>query len=273
MQLPLSLFLLSLSLSVLRVASQAPDSAQSPSLAVRISTSFPSAEVFGIKVVNKKTNFAILSISNNETVPLTLTAIGGSLWTIPALSDTTSPSQNLLNLTTAKHSLTVPAGEAVRVEYKFKTDLNPQDLRLQLLAVFSKPSASASTSSSSTFTLTAFNESVSVVEPDTSLLDPQVLFLYAILAAGFAATAYFVYSTFVAPLLPQKRRVQRAGKGGRRAGDSDEKIGGAGAEGAAAAVASGSRLGYDETWIPEHHMRRPDAKRVRSGTPKGKARN
>ena len=99
------------------------------------------------------------------------------------------------------------------------------------------------------------------------------IFLYLILAASLGGTAYFVYSTWISTLFPQKKR---GGKGGERAKtstpgarrkpvDPSEQVGVTGADGPA--VTSGAK--YDESWIPKEHLKRPEAKRVRSGTPSG----
>ena len=92
------------------------------------------------------------------------------------------------------------------------------------------------------------------------------------MASFFSGIAYFVYTTWLATFFPQARR--RGGKSGERAKRS---LGGAKkvdpsdqisvtADGPA--VVSGSKA-YDESWIPSHHIQRPEAKRIRSGTPSG----
>lgn len=69
-------------------------------------------------------------------------------------------------------------------------------------------------------------------------------------------------------MFPQKRR---GGKGGERAKrsstgtkkvDPAEQVSVADADGPA--VTPGSKA-YDESWIPEHHYNRPEAKRLKSG--------
>ncbi len=192
------------------------------------------------------------------------------------------------NLTTTRYNVELPAGQKKSISYKFVTELRPQDLRLNLGAVVTDVEGNA-------YTLQAFNETVSVVEPDTSLFDPQMwvehvnmmfwpiwlclfrsIFLYLVLLAGFGGTCYFIYSTWITTLFPQKRR---GGKGGERATrssggtkkvDPADQVSILGADGPA--VASGAKA-YDESWIPAHHINRPDAKRVKSGGPRPKSRS
>jgi hypothetical protein len=70
------------------------------------------------------------------------------------------------NLTTSRYELDIPAGEKASLTYNFVTDLNPQDLNLNLIAVVSSKGA--------VYQLQAFNGTVSVVEAATSLFDPQM---------------------------------------------------------------------------------------------------
>ena len=90
--------------------------------------------------------------------------IGGSLWT--STIGTQAP-QLLRNLTTTRYNVEIPAGQHKSISYSFVTELLPQDLKLNLGAVVTDAAGTA-------FTLQAFNETVSIVEPDTSLFDPQM---------------------------------------------------------------------------------------------------
>lgn len=102
-----------------------------------------------------------------------------------------------------------------------------------------------------------------VVTTDTSRI-----FLYLMLLGAFGGTCYFIYNTWITTLFPQKRR---GGKGGERAKrssggskkvDPADQISVVGADGPA--VTSGA-MAYDESWIPAHHLQRPEARRVGSG--------
>lgn len=90
--------------------------------------------------------------------------IGGSLW--DAGIGTQAP-QLVRNLTTTRYNVEVPAGQKESISYNFVTELLPQDLKLNLGAVVTDAKGTA-------YTLQAFNETVSIVEPDTSLFDPQM---------------------------------------------------------------------------------------------------
>lgn len=88
------------------------------------------------------------------------------------------------------------------------------------------------------------------------------------LAAAFGGTCYFIYSTWFTTFFPQKRG---RGKGGERAKrssgqnkkvDPTDQVSVVGADGPA--VTSGAKA-YDESWIPAHHLQRPEAKRISSG--------
>ncbi|MCJ1247759.1 hypothetical protein MMC30_004974 [Trapelia coarctata] len=235
-----------------------PGAAKTPNLAVKVSTSFPSSEIFGVKLVNGHPTQALLSIINEEPKPVNVAFIGGSLWGPDP--KTNGESQRIVrNLTSTRFNVQIPAGEKESVSYSFATELHPQDLRLLLVAVLSSADGTM-------YSFNAFNETISIVEPDASFFDMQLIFLYLFLLAIFLGTLYFVYKTWITTLFPQKAR---GGKGGERARkslggkkiDPADQVAVTGADGPA--VTSGAKA-YDESWIPAHHLQRPEAKRVKS---------
>ncbi|KAF2466194.1 uncharacterized protein BDR25DRAFT_294333 [Lindgomyces ingoldianus] len=246
------------------IVEEVAEEPQTPNLKVSISTSFPQAEIFGVKLINGHATQAVLSISNSEPEPVSLSIIGGSL-----IQDAGDESQIMRNLTAARYATEIPAGEETTVTYTFSTEMHPQDVRLQLVAVLKD-------SKDAFYTLSAYNETVAVVEAPTSILDPQIIFLYLVLLSAFGGTVYFIYNTWITTLFPQKRRggkggerVKRSSTGSKKVDPSDQAAV-VGADGSA--VTTGAKI-YDESWIPAQHLQRPEAKRVRSGTPKTKVKS
>jgi hypothetical protein len=286
---------------VLQVEKVTEEDAQTPNLNVKVSVSFPQSEIFGIKLINGHATEARLSVSNNEPTPIGVSIVGGSLSLEQA-----GESRIVRNLTSKKYSIEIPAGAEETVPYTFTTDLHPQDLRLQLVAVLKD-------NKNSFYTVPVYNETVTVVEAATSFFDPQMyvpnsaphtanatsplflysprslllpapccsqsntrlssIFLYLVVLGVFGGISYFVYNTWITTFFPQKKG---RGKGGERAKKSSlgskkvdpaDQVAVVGADGPA--VTSGAKA-YDESWIPASHLQRPEAKRIRSGTPKTK---
>ncbi|KAF2087949.1 hypothetical protein K490DRAFT_65229 [Saccharata proteae CBS 121410] len=241
------------------VEEEIEDPSSSPNLAVSVSASFPNSEIFGVKLVNGHATQALLSVQNDEEIPVSVAFVGGSLWA------PSEPSVIVRNLTTQRYNVEIPPGEKQSLTYSFATELHPQDLRLNLVTIL--------TANDALYTVQSYNETVSIVEAPTSIFDPQIIFLYLVLLSAFAGTCYFIYNTWITTLFPQKKG---RGKGGERAKKSSQgskvvnpadQVSVIGADGPA--VTSGSKA-YDESWIPASHLQRPEARRVKSGTPKTK---
>jgi len=237
---------------------------KSPNLAVQVTASFPAAEIFGIKLVNGKPTQALLSFTNEETEAVTVNFIGGSLWT-PDFDP--QGSRIVRNLTTTRYNVEIPAGEKQSLAYNFATELHPQELRLNLATILSDTNGAF-------YTVPAFNETVSIVEPDTSIFDPQIIFLYLFILACIGGVVYFFYTIWIAPYFPQKRTRgggERVKRGAAKKGAADEGIPVPGADGPA--VTTTGAKAYNEDWIPAQHLQRPEARRVKSGTPRPKSRS
>ncbi|KAG9243795.1 signal sequence receptor alpha chain [Calycina marina] len=242
-----------------------------PNLAVSVSALFPEAEIFGVKLVNNKATKALLSFSNDEPEPITISIVGGALSSKKTVGPTTVPSSLVVrNLTATRYDVEIPAGAKQTIPYSFTTELQPQDLRLNLIAVITSQKGEV-------YQIQAYNETISVVDAALSVFDPQVIFLYLFLLAGFTGTLYFVYKTWIETLFPQTKR---HGKGGERAKRSSggskpavapkDQVSVIGADGPAVTTEALAKQAYDESWIPDHHINRPKAKRVQSTGKKAK---
>lgn len=139
------------------------DPSSSPVLNVKVDAKFPDAEIFGIKIVNGKPTNVQLSFSNQEPEPVSVQFVGGSLWTTDY---DPSGARIVRNLTSKQYGVLVPAGESETLPYTFQTNMHPQELRLNLAAIIGK--------GNNFYSQQAFNGTVQVVEPDSSIFDPQM---------------------------------------------------------------------------------------------------
>jgi lipopolysaccharide export LptBFGC system permease protein LptF len=224
-----------------------------PTLAVSVQTSFPTSEIFGIKLVNGQPTQALVSFSNDEDSPVVVNFVGGSLWSTDDIA------RIVRNLTTTSYGVEIPAGQKETIPFNFVTEMHPQDLRLNLVSVVSD-------SQNRFFTLEAFNGTVSIVEQEASIFDPEVIFLYFFILAFFAGIAYFVYSVWIAPYFPQKRK----GKSGDKKAGGTKKVEPVDSTADSTSAVS-SATTYNADWIPAHHIQPPQARKVK-GTSKPKPR-
>ncbi|KAJ9627805.1 Increased recombination centers protein 22 [Taxawa tesnikishii (nom. ined.)] len=247
--------------SIEEIEEEIDNPSKTPALNVQISASFPNSEVFGVKLVNGHPTQVVLSVDNQEPEEVVLQFVGGSLMTPVGVPGAPSPPQIVRNLTAQRYGVSIPAGEGDTLTYTFVNEMHPQDLTLNLAAVIQNHRGDF-------FTKQVYNETVSVVEAPSSIFDPQIIFLYLVLAGAFGGTCYFIYNTWYTTLFPQKKGRGKGGERAKRSSGQSKKVDPAdqvsviGADGPA--VTSGAKA-YDESWIPAHHINRPEAKRINSG--------
>ncbi|KAG6000204.1 hypothetical protein E4U54_001510, partial [Claviceps lovelessii] len=221
-------------------------------------TTFPDAEILGVRLVNGRPTTAVVEITNNEEESIRVNFLAGFVANPKGLPEDTPYYQSILhNLTAVQYNHDVEAGETKSFTYAFALDMQPQDVKLQLAAV-------VSVGKSVVHQLVVHDGVATIVEPPTSLLDPQIIFLYLVLSAVFAGTLYFVYKTWIEALFPQAKRTKSYSAGGKKSKKMSPDVDAALSGSESAGTATGSKT-YDESWIPEHHIHRPVAKRVKSG--------
>ncbi|KAM0324180.1 hypothetical protein ACHAQA_008373 [Verticillium albo-atrum] len=226
--------------------------ANAPTLAADVEATFPDADIFGVKLVNGRPTKAVVEITNNEDAPIQVAFVAGSLSRAQELATGTPQTDVIVrNLTAVRYDLTIEPKEKKAVPYSFALDMQPQDVKLQLVAVVSNAKGDI-------FQLPAYNAPATVVEAPTSILDPQIIFLYLFLSAAFTGTLYFVYKTWIEALFPQAKRSKKVRTVSVAVPVPEQ-------DSATSAAATGTGKGYDESWIPDHHINRPVAKRVKSG--------
>jgi len=230
--------------------------ADTPVLNAEITTSFPEADIFGVKLLNGRPTNALIEIDNREDGPLQVAFVSGSLVSTAANIPEDAPAyQSILrNLTAVQYNVQIPAGERKALPYSLAAlDMQPQDVRMRLVAVVAN-------SGGNIFQVAAFDDVAAVVEAPVSFFDPQIIFLYLFLSATFAGILYFVYKTWIEALFPAPAASTKRGAPSTPAKKTPKKADDSVAE------ATGK---YDESWIPEHHINRPAAaRRVKSGSKK-----
>jgi hypothetical protein len=109
-----------------------------------------------------------LDFTNNEPEAIQIAFIGGALITTQPLPPNTPAWGGVVrNLTSTRYDVEIPAGQRASLPYNFVTDLNPAELKLNLVAVLANQKGQI-------YQIQAYNETVSVVEAATSFFDPQM---------------------------------------------------------------------------------------------------
>ncbi|KID98268.1 signal sequence receptor alpha chain, partial [Metarhizium majus ARSEF 297] len=242
-------------------AADASASPKTPDLAAVVKTTFPDSDILGVRLINGRPTKALVEITNKEDAPIQISVLAGVLATAKTLPEGTPAYQGIIrNLTVVQYNHAIEAGETKSFTYSFALDMQPQDVKLQIAAVITNANGDM-------YQVQAHDGLAAIVEAPTSFLDPQIIFLYLVLSAVFGGTLYFVYKTWIEALFPQAKRSKSSSGGPKKAkksADADAALSGS----ESAAATTGSKT-YDESWIPDHHINRPVAKRVKS-TPKKK---
>lgn len=133
-----------------------------------MTTSFPEADIFGVKLVNNRPTKALITISNHDTSSLNVAFVAGSLLsTKPQAEDAPAWQSIVRNLTAVQYAVDVPAGETKELPFSFALDMQPQDVRVQLTAVVMNDKGEI-------FQVQAADEVAAVVEAPVSFFDPQM---------------------------------------------------------------------------------------------------
>ncbi|KAK3378386.1 hypothetical protein B0H63DRAFT_562401 [Podospora didyma] len=246
-----ALALVALRVAGVIAATEAPVSEAAPAAELKadIATTFPEADIFGVKLVNGRITKALIDITNNENGPIDVAFVGGALKTTQPLPEGAPESAaTIRNLTAVKYDISIPAGEKASLPFQFVLDMNPQDIIVDLLAVITNPAGQI-------FQVQVHSGPATIVEAPTSILDPQIIFLYLFLTGLFGATLYFVYKTWIEALFPQARRTKPAST--KKVVKKIEVEPLSGSESAGATTAD-----FDRDLIELH--KRPTTKRVKS---------
>lgn len=191
-----------------------------PEPELKVTGSFPSDNPFG-HVVNGERNVINLLIENNTKQNVTLLSVAGSFH---------HPETDRLfkNTTPTKFDVKVKEGGKVPVQYPFYSQVKPGNARLKIWL---------DVAGETQYRVSAYDSIVAVVEPELSFLDWQLWSTYLIVLGILGGGAYFTFLS----LFPKSKKP-------RFAAPPDV--------GAPVAVGATGSGGYEEEWIPEHHLKK-----------------
>ncbi|KAF9790430.1 hypothetical protein BJ322DRAFT_1098237 [Thelephora terrestris] len=194
----------------------AEESVVEPEPELKVTGSFPSDNPFG-HVVNGERNIINLLIENHTKRGVTLLSVAGSFH---------HPETDRLikNTTATKFGVSLSEGGEFPIQYPFYSQY-PGDVKLKIWLEDKQ------------YRVSAYESIVTVVEPEISLLDWKLWTTYFIVFGILGGGAYLTFLSYA----PKPKRPRVA---------APSEIG------AAVPVAATSSGGYDEEWIPEHHLKK-----------------
>jgi hypothetical protein len=201
---------------------------------VLATAAFPESNAFN-HVVNGEKNALTITVENKSGRNVTLLNVAGVLLNV----DTNVV---LKNLTRTKYGIPLIQDIKVQIPYSFYSEFKPGDHRLTISLEHS--------SEDGTYKVEAYDSIITVVDPEFSIFDLKLLSTYAIVAALLGGLIYYAYDTFV----PHAKK-PRAKK--------TPSVTVSAPVGTVTATGAG---GYQEEWIPEHHLRKPKPSKKQSGT-------
>lgn len=195
-----------------------------------ITAHFPEENPFH-HVVNGEKNSLYLIVENKSESNTTIKAVAGSFHD--------PESQALVkNISSLSYGVLSMAGSKFSIPYTFHSELKPGDYKLQVWVDHSVEE--------STYRVTAYDGVVTVVEPDISIFDLKMISTWLISGILVVAGTYFAVLSLFPSLSKPKRKRTRAAEAEITAPVGTVKASGA---------------GYQEEWIPDHHLKKTTSRR------------
>jgi len=218
------------------LVASAQESVERDSLEIVATAVFSDQNTFN-HVVNGQKNTLTLTVENKSDRNVTLLSVGGALL---------HPDTNALlkNLTSLKYEVPLLENRQLQLPYTFYSEFRPGDHRLNIWVEH--------TSVGDKQRVEAYDSIVTIVDPVLSILDLKLLTTYVIVAAFFGGLCYLAYSTYFPPAKHSRSKRTPA----------------VSVSSTSAATATGAG-GYQEEWIPEHHLRKSKSSKKQAGAASG----
>jgi len=218
-------------LAALLSVSAASDESSVPEIVV--TASFPESNPFG-HVVNGEKNKINILLENKSKQDVTLVNVAGSFH---------NPETDAVvkNTTTLAYKAPLTAGGKLSIPYAFYSEFKPSDLRLHLWVEHEVDNQK--------YRVSAYDSIITIVEPEMSIFDFKLISTYLMVTVIFGGLSYVAYLS----LMPQTKKTHKRAPAPATALADD--------------TAAATGTGYQEEWIPEHHL-----KKSKSGKGKGKGK-
>lgn len=190
-----------------------------------ITAHFPEENPFH-HVVNGEKNSLYLIIDNKSELNSSLKSVAGSFH---------HPETGALvkNITTLNLPVLSIAGSKFSIPFAFHSELKPGDYNLRVWVDH--------TVDQNTYRVSAYDGVVTVVEPEASWFDFKMITTYLITGVILSGVGYYAAQSFFPSLNKPKRK--------RAVKPSTAEIT------APVGTVKASGVGYQEEWIPEHHLK------------------
>jgi len=195
---------------------------------ILVTASFPEDNAFG-HVINGEKNKISLTVENKSDRNVTLISVAGSFH---------NPDTDIVikNTSALPYDIRLIPDTKIKVPYTFHSEFKPGDIRLNIWLEH--------TVDDQKYRVTAYDSIVTVVEPEISIYDFKLVSTYLIVAAFLGGLTYVAYLTFV----PHSKKPRKSA-----------------ASAPVSTPAAPTTSGYQEEWIPEHHLKKPKSGRKQSG--------
>jgi len=189
-------------------------------------------------VVNGEKNTLTVTVENKLDREVTLLNVAGALL---------HPDTNavLKNLTILKYDVPLLENKKIQLPYTFHSEFRPGDHRLNIWVEH--------TSETENQRVEVYDSIVTIVDPALSILDFKLLSTYAIVVAFFGGLCYIAYSTY----FPQAKKSR------------SKKIPAVTVSSPTGPVTATGAGGYQEEWIPEHHLRKSKSSKKQAAAASG----
>ncbi|KAI8140605.1 hypothetical protein BJV82DRAFT_691589, partial [Fennellomyces sp. T-0311] len=188
---------------------------------LEVTADFPD-NPFGL-ITNGQRNKVVLTLANKDKADFSVLAVSGKV-TLPE-----QPDKILRNLTSLRYDLTVPVDGSVEIPYLFHSEFAPGE---HALTVYIDVMGDEKL-----LRVVGYNGIITVVDPETSWMDPQLIFLYIVLGAVGLGIAYIIREAFFGGAGKTTKKVSK--EPATKPSHRDEK----------------GNMILDESWIPQDQLK------------------